>query len=248
MKKWLLPVCFLVAAFPLKAQQAVTGLDGLSLVTPLQISGGTDHNFLVDPKTPGEIEPGVPDLRPRQVDDEVMTLKLPKIAYQNTSRRHEFAATWVSEFEIFAHNGDQNAMNQEATGSFSYFITRRLAVSVDDNFLSSHDPSRVMNNVFLLLPRSDFRENNFRASVEYLPNQVTAISVRHDNSYSIYGQTGAFQARLLDSFAHGYSFSIARMLRPNQRIRGVYALFKIQPLKTAPATNDLNPNLTIGSL
>src|SRR5262249_53101139 len=124
MKNLLVAVCLLLWAVPLMAQQAVTGVEGFSLVTPLQISGGTDRNFLVDPKTPGEIEPGVPDLRPQQVDDEVMLIRLPKMAYQNDSRRHEFNATWIPEFELFLHNGDQNSINQQATGSFSYYLRR----------------------------------------------------------------------------------------------------------------------------
>src|SRR5262249_50306420 len=161
-----------------------------SLVTPLQISGGTDHNFLVDPKVPGEID-GVPDLRPHQLDDEVMTIRLPKMYYQNNSRRHEFSASWIPEFELFMHNGDQNSMNQQATGSFSYYLSRRLAFTIADQYLSSHDPTRTLSNVFLLLPRANFRENDFRGSIEFLPNQVTAITVRHDNSYTIFGQQGA---------------------------------------------------------
>jgi len=246
MKKLLLVICLLSPAVSLFAQQAQTGVEGFSLTAPLQIQAGTDHNFLVDQKNPPAPPPGeAPDLRPNQVDDKVMTITLPQINFQNSSRRHDFTFTWLPEFEIFQHTSSENSMNQRATGEFSYFLTRRVALSIGDNFQSSRDPSRILNNVFLLLPRANYRENDFNGAIEFLPNQITALEVRYDNSYAIFGQTGPFQARLLDSFAQGISISIARMLKPNQRIRAVYSHFRIQPVSgtasgsDVPATNVL---------
>src|SRR5215831_4642146 len=115
MKKLMLVVCLVVPALAF-AQQAQTGLNGVSFIAPLQISAGTDNNFLVDRTSPNQkllvlsispsLQTAAPSILPKQLDDQVFTVVLPKIAYQNDSRRHEFFATYVPEFEVFAHNSD----------------------------------------------------------------------------------------------------------------------------------------------
>jgi hypothetical protein len=209
----------------LSAQQAETGVEGLKFVAPLQIAVGTDNNFLVD-----RVQPGTSEVHTQQVDDKLLMLTLPKIAYQNDSRRHQFVLTWVPEFELFKNNGDQNAMNHEAMASFNYFIRRNLTIWLADNYQTSKDPARALSNVFLLLPRSRYHENDVHAALEFQPTPRTNVAIRYDGGYSIFGRPQPVHGQILDSRSSGYSLSLARMLRPTQRIRATYSLFTITPI------------------
>src|SRR5439155_20030903 len=117
MKKLILVVCLCSFSSKLAAQQAETGVEGLRFVAPMQIAVGADNNFLVD-----RVQPGTPDVHTQRLDDKVLMLTLPKVAYQNDSRRRQFVLSWVPEFELFKNNSDQNAMNHEALASFSYHL------------------------------------------------------------------------------------------------------------------------------
>src|SRR5215831_6709653 len=131
MKKLGPVVALFLFSVPLLAQQAVTGINGLQFLAPMQLAFGRDDNFLVDRTSAQEklfvlslspsIQPGAPDIRPQTLEDTIFVARLPKIAYVNDSRRHEFYATWLPEFEIFKSNGDQNAFNQEALANFNYY-------------------------------------------------------------------------------------------------------------------------------
>lgn len=248
MKKLLLAVCLFSLSAPLLAQQGQTGVNGFSFIAPMQISAGTDSNFLVDRTNPNErlfvlslspsVQPGAPDIRPKQLDDQVMMITMPKMAFQNDSKRHEFTATWVPEFELFHHNTDQNSMNHQAVAGFTYFLARNMSISVGDTYKSSKDPARALSNVFLLLPRSRYRENDIRGRFEVQPNAVTSIGLRYDHSYTNFGQTDPFQARILDSISNAYSLVVTRMLRPNHRVRGTYTVFKVAPINRARKNDD----------
>jgi hypothetical protein len=239
MKKLLLIACLLLpaSAFP---QQAQTGLNGFSFIAPLQVAGGGDNGFLVDRTNPNErllvlslppsLQPAAPNIKPLRLSDNVMTFTIPKMAYQNDSKRHEFLATWAPEIELFQHNHDQNAFNHQAVGTFTYFFARNVELSVGDTYKSSHDPARTLQNVFLLLPRSQYTENDFRANLDFQPNAVTSLGVRYDNDHTNFGQTDPFQSHFLDTVSQGYSFLATRMLTRTQRLRGTYSVFRIAPI------------------
>src|SRR5215831_16795187 len=138
MKKLILVVYLSLFSVPLLAQQAKTGIDGLHFLAPMQLAGGRDYNFLVDRTNaneklfllslPPSVQTGTTDIRPQTLDDTVLYARMPKIAYLNDSRRHEFLATWTPEFEVFAGNLDQNAFNQQAFASFNYFLRRNIQI------------------------------------------------------------------------------------------------------------------------
>jgi len=171
-----------------------------------------------------------PNIKPLRLNDNVMTLTIPKMAFQNDSKRHEFLATWAPEVELFEHNHDQNALNHQAVGTFTYFFARNVELSVGDTYRSSHDAARTLDNVFLLLPRSPYTENDLRANFDFQPNALTSLGVRYDNDHTNFGQTDPFQSHFLDSVSQGYSFIATRMLARTQRLRGTYSIFRIAPI------------------
>src|SRR5712691_7259382 len=140
MKKLALVLYLLLPPASLLAQQGSVGVPGFSLVAPLKVGVGTDNNFLVDRTPPTErvfvlslppsIQPFAPDIKPKRLDDQVMTLTLPKLAFQNYGRRHELVMTYVPEFEMFRTNTDQNSWGHDAAVNFTYHLSRSLQVSV----------------------------------------------------------------------------------------------------------------------
>jgi hypothetical protein len=167
-----------------------------------------------------------------------MILTLPTVSFVNSSRRHGITAAYVPEFEVFRKNGDQNSLNQGAAASFTYFLSRKLSARVSDAYQSSKDPSVTMQNVFLLLPRSQFRENAAAASLDFEASPVTLFGIGYANTVTTFGQTDPFQARILDTISSGVYFSATRMVARNQRVRGMYALTKIVPINTAKTNDD----------
>jgi hypothetical protein len=249
MKKLILVVSLLSFPASLRAQQAETGLNGFKFLAPVQIQIGRDNNFLVDRTSTNEklfvlslspsIQPGAPDIRPQKLDDTVLSVGIPKMAFVNDSRRHEFLVTWHPEFEVFKSNSDQNAFNQEAVASFNYYVTRNVQVWFGDKFQTSQDPARTMNNVFVLLPRGDYHENSFVGSVEFQPTRLTNISFQYDTAYTKFGQPDPFQTQLLNSWSSGYSVGMSRLLGRNQRISARYSLYTVRRINHAEKFDDV---------
>ena len=249
MKKLILVVFLLSFPASLRAQQAETGLNGFKFLAPVQIQIGRDNNFLVDRTSANEklfvlslapsIQPGAPDIRPQKLDDTVLSVGIPKMAFVNDSKRHEFLLTWHPEFEVFTGNSDQNAFNQEAVASFNYYVTRNVQVWFGDKFQTSRDPARTMNNVFVLLPRGDYRENSFVGSVEFQPTHLTNVSFQYDTTYTKFGQPDPFQTQLLNSWSSGYAVGVSRLLGRNQRISARYGLYTVRRINHAEKFDDV---------
>src|SRR6267378_3187378 len=248
MKKRVLVLCLLSFSVPLFAQQGTVGIAGFSFVAPLKVGVGTDNNFLVDRTLPTErlfdlslppsVQPLAPGTFPKRLDDNVMTLTLPKIAFQNYSRRHELVMTYAPEMEMFRLNKDQNTWNHDALFTFAYHISRNIQVSVGDSYLTSRDASRSLENVFLLLPRSRYEQNGIRGEVNVQTSGVTGFQVRYDSTRSTYGQNGVtdpFQARILDASAHGVNFTVTHLVNRTQRLRARLSFYKFDPINQTGA-------------
>jgi hypothetical protein len=248
MKRLVLVLCLSALAVPLHAQQGSSGIEGFSFVAPFRITAGNDNGFLVDRTQPNErlfilslppsVQPGAPDVRPKRLDDQFLMFTLPKIAFQNDSRRHELAVTYVPEVELFRKNHDQNSWSHEATASFVYFLSRKLQISAGNTYRTSKDPARTLNNVFMMLPRSRFQDNSARASVDYQTSAVMGFRLRYDHTRSTFGQTDPFQAAILDNTGRGLTFTVTRMLKPNHRLRASYSHFKIAPINRSDVNDD----------
>jgi hypothetical protein len=245
MKKLLVVLFLLSISTPLMAQQGASS--GITFITPLQLAVGRDNNFLVDRTDPAErlfvlslspsIQPLAPNIMPRKLGDNILLLTLPRVAYQNDSQRHELTATYMPEFEMFQTNHDQNTWNHSATAEFTYFLSRTMEFSISDGYRSTKDVARTLRNVYLLLPRTQYRENAIRGAFVIHTSPVMNFGVRFDNTVTKFGQTDQFQARILDSVSNGFSFIATRMLQRNQRLRATYSRYTISPINKQ-ATND----------
>jgi len=244
MKKLVLVVCIFVPSDYLLAQQATVGISGFSFVAPLKVAAGRDNGFLVDRTTPAErlfilsLPPSVqlfePNNKPQRLYDDVISLILPKVAYQNYSRRHELFVTYAPDLELFRHNTDQNEWGHDAAFSFTYHAGRNVQISVADAYRMSRDPARTLQNVFLLLPRSLYHENDFRGEVDFQTSAVTGFQARYDMARSTFGQTpDPFQTQRLDFSAKGLSLTMTRLLNRTQRLRAKFSIYKFDPILRA---------------
>ncbi|MBI4473581.1 MAG: hypothetical protein HY646_13010 [Acidobacteria bacterium] len=248
MKKSALILFLFLVASPLNAQQARNGLTGLQFVSPLQITVGNDSNFLIDRSQPGErlfflslppsVQPFAPSALPRQFDDQLLIIALPTTGIVSDSQRRQFALTYQPEFELFRRNSDRNAANHVALADFTYQLTRKLQITASDGFRNSSDPSRTLQNVFLLLPRGSYSENSLRASATYNISELTSFGVRFDHTITKFGQVDQFQRRMLDTMAKGISLIGARMLARNHRLRGTYSILDIDPINRVEEGDD----------
>jgi len=144
----------------------------------------------------------------------------------------------MPEFETFRKNGDQNSLSHDASLEFFLFPSRRTRFSFTDQYRKSMDPSRVLENVSVLLPRAPFRQNAMRGTFEIEATPLTAFEIGYDSTVTTFGQTDPFQARILDTVAHGVSFTASRMITRRQRVSATYSLFKIAPINKAKPNDD----------
>ena len=248
MKKLVLVLCLFSFALPLFAQQGTVGISGFSFVAPLKVGVGTDNNFLVDRTPPAErlfdlslppsIQRVAPGTFPKRLGDDVMAVTLPKIAFQNYSRRHELIMTYAPEIEMFRTNSDQNSWSHDAALSFTYHISRNIQVSAGDSYMTSRDASRTLENVFLLVPRSRYEQNAIRGEVDVQTSGVTGFQVRYDTMRSTFGQNGQtdpFQARILDTAAHGVTVTMTHLPSRTQRLRARVSFYNFAPINQAGA-------------
>jgi hypothetical protein len=252
MKKLVLVLCLLVPSASLLAQQGSVGVPGFSFVAPFKVAVGTDNNFLVDRTPPVErvfvlslppsIQPLAPDIKPKQLSDEVMTLTLPKFAFQNYGRRHELVLTYVPEIEMFRDNSDQNSWSHDAAATFTYHLSRSLQISVGDAYRTTKDPARTLQNVFLLLPRSRYEENGIRGQVDFKASGVTDFQVRYDATRTNYGLTDPFQTRIFDNTSKGVAIQATHFLSRTQRLRIKTSFYRFQPIDRAKPLDDAVDN------
>jgi hypothetical protein len=248
MKTLIKLMCFICITTPLFGQQARYSLGRFSLLTPLQIAVTQDNNFLVEKGDPLQrlfflsLSPstqlGLPQNGPQQTSDQVLTLTMPTLAFQKGARKYEVIGRYMPEFEMFRTNHDQNAWNHSAGAEFIYLPTRTLRFSIIDQYLGSQDPSRALRNPFLLLPRSSFRQNAITTSFEVEASPLTVFRVDYTNMISTYGRTDPFQVRILDTVAHGTSFTATRLINRKNRISGTYSFFKLNPINRERVNDD----------
>jgi hypothetical protein len=247
MKKLFFVTFLIVLASPLFGQQAVYRPGGFSFITPLQLSVTQDNNFLIDRTDPQQrvfllsLPPSVllgSETGPVKTSDQILTLGMPTLAYEKGSRRYELVGSYMPEFELFFHNRDQNSWNHTAMADFTYFPTRTTRFVISDEYHGAQDAARVLRNPFLFLPRSAFRQNVVRAGFQVEASPLTLFSVNYDSVITTYGKTDPFQARVLDTVSHGFTFSARRLLTRKQRFTASYSVFKLLPINHQRPNDD----------
>ena len=251
MRTLALILCFLMIGAVAEAQGPApqrAGYNGFSLTTPLEVSVGYDRNFLVDRVTPEQklfflsfsptFQRETPLSLPKKYDDQVLLLTAPTASFISDSQRRQLAFSYRPEIEIFQTYRDQNSWNHDAMVSYSYSIKRKVNISVGDKYRSSNDPSRTLQNIFLLLPRSRYQENAFRIQLLLAKSQATTFTVRFDNTATKFGNIDPFQVRMLDSIANSISFGATHLLNQKQRVRGTYSLYKVSPIDGAGVADE----------
>jgi hypothetical protein len=248
MRRFITVLCLIWLTTPLFGQQAMYRPGRFSFTTPLQIAITQDNNFLTDKRDlsqrlfllslPPSVQFSTPDTAPKPINDQVLTLTVPTLAFWTGTPRYEVTASYMPEFEIFRKNGEQNAWNHEAAAEFAYFLGRRTRFIIRDDYRGSQDPSRVLQTPFLLLPRSSFRQNAISTNVEVEVSPLTALSVEYDNTITTFGQSDPLQSRILDTITNGVSFTAKRMLTRKQRLNGTYSVYKIKPINNKRLNDD----------
>src|SRR5207244_2001878 len=135
--------------------------------------------------------------------------------------------TYVPDLEMFRDNSDQNTWGHDAAFNFTYHASRNVQVSVGDEYRTSRDPARTLQNVFLLLPRSRYHDNGFRGEVDFQSSGITGFQVRYDMVRSTFGQApDTFHTRILHYTGQGVSVTMTRLLNRAQRLRTRVSLYK----------------------
>src|ERR1051326_8647480 len=100
-----------------------------------------------------------------------------------------------------------------------------------DAYRMSKDPARTLQNVFLLLPRSLYHENDFRGEVDFQTSAVTGFQARYDMTRSTFGQPpDPFQTERFDFNAKGLSLTMTKLLNRNQRLRTKFSIYKFDEI------------------
>jgi hypothetical protein len=202
--------------------------DGFQLTSPLSVSAGYDNNFLAGSQS---------------LSDTVVLLTAPTFSWTRVTHKTNFSVDYEPEFEIFSQYSNLNAWNHEATMHFSHRVNARLTIDAGDSFVSTMDPSRQMENSFLLLPRGLLRQNVSDAGVSYRLDGRTTVSFRADNAITSMALTGA-QKGLLDQNSVAGTVSVDRTLNRHHSVSGSYSYLYILPLHPgSPLTTPANQAL-----
>lgn len=225
-------MCSLVSALsliiPAYAQERP---NGLFLTSPLGLSSGYDDNFVAGSRT---------------LDDAVSILTAPTIAWFTSTHRSMFSVDYQAEFEIFAHNTNEDAWNHNANVHFRHTFSPRWSIDGAESFLSTMDPTRSLMNSLLLLPRGRYTENSFYTRLAYRLDRKTLLSARFDNAYTNMDLPIDLEGRL-NRVGIGATLAIDHSFNSHHAISGSYSFLDVHPLDEVPGTiNTTAHNVVLG--
>jgi len=204
--------------------------DGFQLTSPLSLSAGYDENFAAGSQV---------------LDDTVTLLTLPTLSWTQNTNRTNFSVDYQPEFELFSQHQDLNAWNHSATLRLTHRFNSRLTLEAGDSFLSTMDPTRVLADSLLLLPRGRFQQNVLYTGLGYRLDRRTTLSARFDTAVVTMALPGAFAGRL-DQMSGAGTVTLERTVNRHQVLSGSYSYLLVRPLNTgtsASATGLHNLNL-----
>jgi len=218
--RWLLlaPGVFLVLSLAIPAQ-AQDRLNGFYLTSPLGLSSGYDSRFVTGSQS---------------LSDTVSLVTSPTFSWFDNTHTTMFSVDYQSEFEVFSQYGNLDAWNHAANMHFRQQITSRLSVDAADSFLSTMDPTRVLINSLLLLPRGRYVENAFYARLAYRLDHRTVFSFRFDNAYTTMQLPEALAGRL-NRVGFAGTGTVDRTITRHHALSASYAYLYVRPLQTGPS-------------
>jgi hypothetical protein len=194
-------------------------LNGFFLTSPLRLSSGYDDHY-----TTGS----------RVLSDNVSLLTSPTFSWLANTHQTMFSVDYQSEFEMFERYQNMDAWNHASNLHFRHQITSRLTVDGADSFLSTMDPTRVLVDSLLLLPRGRYVENSFYTRVAYRLDHRTVFSVRFDSAYTTMELTAALAGRL-NRVGFAGTATVDRTINRHHALSGSYAYLYVHPLETGPS-------------
>jgi hypothetical protein len=193
-------------------------LNGFFLTSPLSLSSGYDDHYTTNSQV---------------LSDNVSLLTSPTFSWLNNTHQTMFSVDYQAEFEMFERYQNLDAWNHVANLHFRHQISSRLTVDGADSFLSTMDPTRVLVNSLLLLPRGRYVENSFYTRLAYRLDHRTVFSVRFDSAYATMELPAALAGRLnRDGFAG--TATVDRTINRHHALSGSYAYLYVHPLQAGP--------------
>ena len=96
------------------------------------------------------------------------------LVYRHPSDRSSFTFGYRPEIERFGGSGGTQLVNHSAGLLLEEKPTERSRFVVGGRFLDGQDPSRFLSDVFVVIPRTDYRQGQGYATYEYLWRRTTA--------------------------------------------------------------------------
>jgi hypothetical protein len=212
----LLVLGLLPLAIPALAQNR---LNGFFLTSPLGLSSGYDGHFATGSQT---------------LSDDVSIVTSPTFSWLDNTHQSMFSVDYQSEFELFERHENLDAWNHAANLHFRHQITSRLSIDGADSFLSTMDPTRVLVNSLLLLPRGRYVENSFYTRLAYRLDHRTVFSARFDSAYTTMQLPEALAGRL-NRVGFAGTATVDRTINRHHALSGSYAYLYVHPLQTGPS-------------
>lgn len=201
-------------------QQEAPAQTGFYFSSPLTVSAVSENQLQV-----GQ----------RRFHDGVLLLTAPEFAFRSAAPRTDFFLGYKPEFQLFQRYDDLNTLDHAARFRLTHRATPRFRLDITDSFLQTEDPTRMLSDSILLLPRSQFGANTFNATVDYDLSPRTRLSSAFLNAVSKLllpevQETDLFTGRF-EQMGTAAMLSVSHMLARDHQISANYSYFVIQDLK-----------------
>jgi len=203
-----------------ETQREVPAQTGFYFSSPLTVSAANENQLQV-----GQ----------RRFHDGVLLLTAPEFAFRSAAPQTDFFLGYKPELQLFKRYDDLNTLDHAARFRLTHRATPRFRLDIQDSFLQTEDPTRMLSDSILLLPRSQFGANTFNATVDYELSPRTRISPAFLNTVSKLllpdvQETDLFTGRF-EQMGTAAMLTISHMLARQHQIAGSYSYFVIQDLK-----------------
>jgi hypothetical protein len=203
--------------------------NGFYLTSPLSLSAGSDNGFVAGPS---------------KFDDTVTLVTGPAFTWFTSTHRTDWSVNYQPELEFFTRHDEFDAWNHSSLFRLAHQINSRWSIHSGNSFLSTMDPSRQLNNSFLLLPRSRFLQNTFYTDATYRLNRATKFTFRFDDAVTTTDLSGVL-AKRIDQVTNAGTVTVDRDLTSKQKLSGTYSFLRVLPLHPEVAGGGTNVNVMI---